>query len=109
MTKSRKNSSSKYSLRKYRKTNLFKNFKKTSTKAVPIVESGLKTVGTTVKKVAVKSAPTVNKGLEGIYGVLATGFDMGIKGVSKVSKMTKKNHSNHHNKSNKKGGTTRRY
>jgi hypothetical protein len=72
---------------------------------VPIVKNGLKSVGSTVKTVAIKSAPTVNKGLEGVYGALATGFDMGIKGVSKgvskVSKMTKKRRSS----SNKRGGT----
>ena len=47
-----------------------------------------------------------------VYGALATGFDMGIKGVSKgvktVSKMSKKNRSKRHHK-NKRGGTSRRY
>ena len=77
--------------RKSKKSNILKGLKKTTSKAVPIVESGLKSVGSTVKTVAIKSAPTVNKGLEGVYGALATGFDMGIKGVKKgVSKMTKK-------------------
>lgn len=105
MTKSHKRRSSK-------KSSLFKGLKKTTTKAVPMVKSGLKTVGSTVKTVAIKSAPTVNKGLEGVYGALATGFDMGIKGVSKgvssVSKMTKKNRSSRRDKS-KRGGTSRRY
>ncbi len=104
MTKSHKRRSSK-------KSSLFKGLKKTTTKAVPMVKSGLKTVGSTVKTVAIKSAPTVNKGLEGVYGALATGFDMGIKGVSKgvssVSKMTKKNRSSRHK--SKRGGTSRRY
>jgi len=74
-----------------------------------MVKSGLKSVGATVKTVAIKSAPTVNKGLEGVYGALATGFDMGIKGVSKgVSKMTKKSRSKSHRR-NKRGGSCRRY
>jgi hypothetical protein len=102
MTKSRSKS---------KKTSILKGLKKTTSKAVPIVKNGLKSVGATVTNVAIKSAPTVNKGLEGVYGALATGFDMGIKGVSKgvktVSKMTKKGRSGHNR--NKRGGTCRRY
>jgi len=93
---------------KSKKYSILKGLKKTTSKAVPIVESGLKSVGSTVKTVAIKSAPTVNKGLEGVYGALATGFDMGIKGVKKgvssVSKMTKKRRRRH-----TKGGSCRRY
>jgi hypothetical protein len=97
MTKSRRSRSSK-------KSSLFKGLKKTTSKAVPMVKNGLKSVGATVKTVAIKSAPTVNKGLEGVYGALATGFDIGIKGVTKgVSKMTKKSRSSH--RRNKRGGT----
>lgn len=70
--------------------NLFKNVKGTSKLAVPVIKKGLKTVGSTVKTVAIKSAPTINKGLEGIYGTLATGFNMGLKGVSKMTKRNKK-------------------
>jgi hypothetical protein len=95
--------------RKNKKSSLLKGLKKTTSKAVPIVESGLKSVGSTVKTVAIKSAPTVNKGLEGVYGALATGFDMGIKGVekgvSKVSKITKKRRHRRHTK----GGSCRKY
>ena len=99
MTKSRSKS---------KKSSLFKGLKKTTSKAVPMVKNGLKSVGATVKNVAIKSAPTVNKGLEGVYGALATGFDMGIKGVTKgVSKMTKKSRSSH--RRNKRGGTSRKY
>ena len=101
MTKSRK-------IRSSKKSTLLKGLKKSTSKAVPMVKSGLKSVGATVKTVAIKSAPTVNKGLEGVYGVLATGFDMGIKGVSKgVSKMSKKTRSSH--RRNKRGGTSRKY
>jgi hypothetical protein len=106
MTKSHRRRSSK-------KSSLFKGLKKTTTKAVPMVKSGLKSVGSTVKSVAIKSAPTVNKGLEGVYGALATGFDMGIKGVSKgvstVSSMTKKNRSSSRRNKSRRGGTSRRY
>jgi len=96
---------------KSRKSGIMKSLKKTTSKAVPMVKSGLKSVGSTVKNVAVKTAPTVNKGLEGVYGALATGFDMGVKGVSKgvstVSRMTKKSRSSR--KRSKRGGTSRRY
>jgi hypothetical protein len=55
--------------------------------------SGLKTVGTSVKKVS----PMIEKGISGVYGALATGFDFGIKSVKKIasrkqrSSSTKKN------------------
>ena len=109
MAKSRSKSS------KSRKSGIMKSFKKTTSKAVPMVKSGLKSVGSTVKNVAVKTAPTVNKGLEEVYGALATGFDMGVKGVSKgvstVSRMTKKSRSKRSSKRSrsKRGGTSRRY
>ena len=74
------------------------------------IKNSIVKVGSTVKNVAIKSAPTVNKGLEGVYGALATGFDMGVKGVSKgvstVSKMAKKRRSS---KRSKRGGTRRKY
>ena len=105
MTKSHK----RRSLRRSRKSSILKGFKKTTSKAVPMVEKGLKSVGSTVKTVAIKTAPAVNKGLEGVYGALATGFDMGIKGVSKgvskVSKMTKKGRSSSRRNKSKRGGT----
>jgi hypothetical protein len=93
-----------------KKSGVLKGLKKTTSKAVPIVKSGLKSVGSTVKTVAIKSAPTVNKGLEGVYGALATGFNMGIKGVKKgvsgVSKMTKKRRSS---RRHTKGRSFRKY
>lgn len=96
--------------RKSKKSSILKSLKKTTSKAVPVVKSGLKSVGSTVKNVAIKSAPTVNKGLEGVYGALATGFDMGIKevkkGVSSVSKMSKKRRSS---RRHTRGGSRRKY
>ena len=104
---------------KSKKSGIMKSLKKTTSKAVPMVKSGLISVGSTVKTVAIKSAPTVNKGLEEVYGALATGFDMGIKGVKKgattVSKMTKKSRNSKRSsrsrsrKLSKRGGTCRRY
>ena len=90
-----------------KKSSIMTKIKTTTSKAVPMVKYGLKSVGSTVKNVAIKSAPTVNKGLEGVYGALATGFDMGIKGVKKgVSKISTKMRSKHHR--SKRGGTHRK-
>ena len=98
-TKSRKislrrkrNQSNKKYMKKSKKNNFLKKLKNSSEKAIPVVASGLKKVGTTVQNIAVKSEPIVTKGLDTIYGTMATGFDMGIKGVkSGVTIMSKKN------------------
>ena len=79
--------------RKQRKNNVFRKIRKTTVRVLPVVETGLRKVGKTVETVAVKSAPVVNKGLEGIYGTLATGFDMGVKGVQKGIKMRQRTRS----------------
>lgn len=76
MTKSRRN----------KKTSIFKKIKNASSKSIPYVDKGLKTVGTTAKNVAVKSIPIVEKGVSGVYGALATGFDLGIKGAKTITK-----------------------
>ena len=82
-------------MRKSSKKNILRRIKKTTKNVIPVVESGLKTVGTTAKNVSIKAKPLVEKGISSVYGVLATGFDMGVKGVSNVasnvvSKKTKK-------------------
>jgi hypothetical protein len=86
--------------RKSRKS-ILGSIKNTGKKALPVVSSGLKTVGSTAKNVAMKSAPVVQKGVSAVYGTFEKGFDFGIKGAksvaSKVSRMSKKN-----------GGKTRR-
>ena len=76
MSKSRKNRSRKNFLRKI--TNTGKN-------AIPVVKTGLKTVGNTAKVVAVKAAPIVEKGVSSVYNTMVTGFDLGLKGVKKFS------------------------
>ena len=59
---------------------------------------GLKKVGSVTKNVITSSAPIVEKGVSKVYGTLATGFDLGVKGAktvaSGVSKMTKRKRSN---------------
>jgi hypothetical protein len=75
----------------------------------------LSKIGQNVKVAATKSEPAIKQGFKSIYGTLATGFDMGIKGVSKgvskVSKMTKSRSRSRSSSSkrSKRGGTSRRY
>ena len=74
MAKSRKNSKS-----------VLSSISKTSQKALPAINTGLKNVGTA----AVKSIPIVEKGVSVVYGTMATGFDLGVKGVAKGVKVAK--------------------
>jgi hypothetical protein len=84
--------------RKYLKslkgTKSMKMLKNTSKSAA----RGLKKVGSVTKNVITSSAPIVEKGVSKVYGTLATGFDLGVKGAksvaSGVSKMTKRKRSN---------------
>jgi hypothetical protein len=76
MSKTRKNRSRKNFLRKISRTG--KN-------AIPVVKSGLKTVGKTAKVVAVKAAPVVEKGVSSVYNTMVTGYDLGVKGVKQFS------------------------
>ena len=73
-----------------RKINFMKKMKSTSKKVVPVVATGLKKVGTTAKAVVVKSEPIAEKGLSGIYGALATGFDFGLNKIKDPKKKTYK-------------------
>lgn len=96
MSRSRRNGSS----------SILKRIQKTSSKAIPAVDKGLKNVGMAAKGVAVKSAPIIEKGVSTVYGTLATGFDLGVKGAkgiaSGVKGMTKKRrHSRRHKKSHR--------
>ena len=81
MSKTRKNRSRKNFLRKI--TNTGKN-------AIPVVKTGLKTVGKTAKVVAVKAAPIVEKGVSSVYNTMVTGFDLGLKGVKKFSSKSRR-------------------
>ena len=74
---------------------LLKKLKKTSKFVIPVVKTGLKTVGNTAKGVAIKSAPIIENGVSQIYGTMADGFNLGVKGAkcitNSVSKMRKRN------------------
>jgi hypothetical protein len=70
---------------KSRKTNVMKSIKKTANKTLPIVDKSLKNVGTVAKDVTEASIPVIEKGVSVVYGTMATGLDLGVKGVKSVS------------------------
>ena len=71
---------------KSRKNSVMKTLKKTANKTLPVVDKGLKTVGSTAKDVASASIPVIEKGVSAVYGTMATGLDLGVKGVKTVTK-----------------------
>lgn len=86
-------------MKRSRKINFMKKIKSTSKSALPMVATSLKRVGSTAKAVVVKSEPIAEKGLSGIYGALATGFDFGLNKIKdKKNKTYKKNKSKRRNK-----------
>ena len=92
--------------RRNRHSSIFKRFQYSSSKAIPGVSKGLKSVGTTAKHVAFKSAPIIEKGVSSVYGTLATGFNLGVKGAKGIAKgvkgMTKRRkHIRHHRKTHR--------
>jgi len=79
MTKNR----SRKNYHKKTKIGFFKNLKRRTTRAIPIVASGLKKVGSNVKNITMKSKPAVEKGLGVIYKSVISGLDFGLKGIKK--------------------------
>ena len=74
-----------------RKGSIMKSIKKTTNKTLPVVNRGLTTVGRTAKGLAKASVPIIEKGVGAVYSTLATGLDLGIKGVKSVTnKATRK-------------------
>lgn len=74
MTKLRKNN------------NVMKRIKKTAKHTLPTVNKGLKNVGNTAKNVVEASIPIVEKGVSTVYGTMASGLDLGVKGVNSLTK-----------------------
>jgi hypothetical protein len=95
---------------KSRKNSILKSVGKTSSKVLPVVDKGLKTVGTTAKHVVKNSLPVVEHGVSAVYGTMATGFNLGVKGVKGVSGVAKGMTKSKRSRRNKKGGKkTRRH
>jgi hypothetical protein len=70
---------------KHKKTNrgFLKKFRRTTSRTLPFVVSGLKKVGNSVKNITMKSRPVAEKGLGAIYKSVLSGFDLGVKGIKK--------------------------
>lgn len=85
-----------------KKSNFFRRIKKTTQRTLPVAKKGLERIGSTVQTVAKKSAPVVEKGVEAVYGTLAEGFDLGIKGVkagvSTFKRKSRKHHTRRHHR-----------
>ena len=86
------------------KTKSYRRHKRSRTnyRVLPRVEGGLEMVGNK----AIKASPVVEKGISNVYNTLATGFDMGIKGVQNTISTRR---SRRHKKSRKSRRTRRRY
>ena len=69
-----------------RRTNIIKNIGRTTKRVLPVVKTGLSTIGQNVKYAANKSEPTIKQGFKSIYGTLATGFNMGLNKISSTFK-----------------------
>jgi len=69
-----------------RRTNIIKNIGRTTKRVLPVVKTGLSTIGENVKYAANKSEPTIKQGFKSIYGTLATGFNMGLNKLSSTFK-----------------------
>ena len=74
---------------KSRKNNLIKTINKTANQTLPVIDKGLKTIGTTSKDIAKASIPIIEKGVSAVYGTMATGVDLGVKGIKSVKKSLK--------------------
>jgi hypothetical protein len=61
----------------------FKRVTRTTSRAIPIVASGLKKVGANVKNITMRTKPKLEKGLGLIYKSVLSGVDLGLKGIKK--------------------------
>ena len=93
---------------KSRKNSILKSVQKTSNKVLPVVDEGLQTVGSTAKDMAKISLPVVEKGVSAIYGTMATGFNLGVKGVKGVKGVAKGLTKSKRSRRSKKGGKSRK-
>jgi hypothetical protein len=101
MAKSRKNNS------------VFKSITSATGKALPVVNSGLNTVGKVAKGVTYKTIPIINEGVSTVYGTMSNGLDLGVRGVKTVARglnlKTQKKRSRRSNKRSNKRSHKRRH
>ena len=78
------------------RSSVVKSVKSVASKTLPVVDKGLTTVGSTAKNVASASIPVIEKGVSAVYGTMATGLDLGVKGAKTIAKgMTKGRRTKH--------------
>jgi hypothetical protein len=83
------------------KSSVFKTITSAPGKALPLVNSGFNTVGNVAKDVAETSIPVIQTGVSTVYGTMANGFDLGIKGVKTVARGVNLNTKKRHSRRNK--------
>jgi len=93
---------------KKRASSFVKSSSRTAEKALPVVNEGLKTAGITAKNVAKETIPIVEKGVSAVYGTMATGFNLGVKGVENVAKGAKNLTKSRKSKKSKKSRRSRK-
>jgi hypothetical protein len=64
------------------------------------ISKSVKSVTKTAQNVADASIPVIEKGVGAVYGTMATGLDLGVKGAKSITKsMSKKSRSNSRSRS----------
>jgi hypothetical protein len=91
---------------KSRKRNtVFKTITTASGKALPVVNSGLNSVGYVAKGITKKTIPIINDGVSTVYGTMSNGLDFGVRSVKSVARglnsKTKKRRSKRNKRSKK--------
>ena len=74
---------------KNRAKNFVRSSSKSVKKALPVINKNIKNAGVMAKGVAKETIPIVEKGVSAVYGSLATGFNLGVKGAKDVSNKIK--------------------
>jgi len=85
-------------VKSYKRTSIVNRLKKTASRTLPAVDKGLKTVGVAATDVAKRSVPVIEKGVSVVYGTMATGLDLGVKGMKAVSHSVRSNKRRSHRK-----------
>jgi len=78
--------------KKLRKSIMKKMYKNT----LPFVNNNLTKIGKTTKSIVTTSVPIVEKGVSAVYGTMATGFDLGVRGAKSVANHMKKSRTRKH-------------
>jgi len=94
---------------RHRSSSISKSISNTASKTLPMVDKGLKTVGTTAKSLASASIPVIEKGVSAVYGTMSTGLDLGFKGAKTIAKgVSKRTRTKHRSRSLSGGKKSRR-